>query len=104
MMDTATSRNGILIRLTDERWTHITNRHPEMNSQRERVLETLQEPDMIQQGDFGELLAVRHYPVTPLTSKFMIVAYREISLDDGFMLTAYLTNRPSARRMTLWKR
>lgn len=74
-----------------------------MNNQRERVLETLQEPDMIQQGDFGELLAIRHYPQTPLTSKFMVVAYREVSLDDGFVLTAYLTSRPSARRITVWK-
>ena len=104
MMDMATSHSGIIIRLTEERWSHITSRHPEMNNQRERVLETLQEPDMIQQGDFGELLAIRHYPVTPLTSKFMVVAYREVSLNDGFVLTAYLTSRPSARRITLWKR
>lgn len=83
---------------------HTTKRHPEMSSEREKVLETPRELDMIQQGDFGELIAVRHYPVTPLTSKFMIVAYREVSLDDGFVLTAYLTNRPSARRVTLWKR
>jgi len=75
-----------------------------MSSEREKVLETLQEPDMVQQDDFGELIAVRHYPKTPLTSKFLIVAYREVSVDDGFVLTAYLTNRPSARRVTLWKR
>jgi hypothetical protein len=104
MTDVATSRNGVPIRLTDERWTHITSRHPEMNDQRERVLEMLQEPDMIQQGDFGELLAIRHYSQTPLTSKFMVVAYREVSLDDGFMLTAYFTSRPSVRRVTIWKR
>ena len=104
MTDLAASRNNVTIRLTDERWTHITDRHPEMNDQRERVLETLQEPDMIRQGDFNELLAVRHYPHTPLTSKFMVVAYREVSLDDGFVLTAYFTSRPSVRRITLWKR
>ena len=103
MIDIAISRNGIPIRLTEERWSHIVHRHPEMNNQRERVLETLQEPDMIQQGDFGELLAIRHYQQTPLTSKFMVVAYRETSIDDGFVLTAYFTNQPSVRRVTLWK-
>jgi len=66
-------------------------------------LETLAEPDMIQQGDFGELLAVRFYPETPLTRKFLAVAYREVSPEDGFILTAYLTSRPSARRVTIWK-
>lgn len=104
MTDTAISRNSTPIRLTDERWEHITVRHPEISNQRERVLETVQEPDMIQQGDFGELLAIRHYSQTPLTSKFMVVAYREVSLDDGFVLTAYLTSRPSVRRVTIWKR
>jgi len=98
------SRNGIPVRLTEERWQHIVRRHPEMDSQRERVLETLAEPDMIQQGDFGEVLAVRFYSETPLTRKFLVVAYREISSEDRFILTAYLTSRPSARRVTIWKR
>jgi len=98
------SRNGVPVRLTEERWEHIVHRHPEMDDQRERVLETVAEPDMIQQGDFGELLAVRSYPDTPLTSKFLVVAYQEVSPEDGFILTAYLASRPSARRVTIWKR
>jgi hypothetical protein len=42
-----------------------------MSSQREKVLETLAGPDMIQDGDFGELLAVRLYPETPIGEKRM---------------------------------
>jgi len=98
------SQNGIPIRLTVERWQHIVSRHPEMGLERERVLEALAEPDMIQQGDFGELLAIRFYSETPLTSKFLVVAYKEVSPDDGFILTAYLTSRPSTRRVVIWKR
>lgn len=98
------SRNEVPVRLTDERWQHIVRRHPEMGDQRERILETVAEPDLIQQGDFGELLAVRHYPETPLTSKFLIVAYRETDLEDGIILTAYFASRASGRRTTLWKR
>jgi hypothetical protein len=75
-----------------------------MGDQRERILETVTEPDMIQKGDFGELLAIRFYPETPLTSKFLVVAYQEVSSEDGFILTAYLTSRPSLRREILWKR
>lgn len=104
MTDTVTSRNGVLIRLTDEPWAHMMSRHPELSDQRERVLETLREPDMLQQGDFGELLAIRHYKHTPLTSKFMVVAYQETGLDDGFIITAYFTSRPLGRRVVLWKR
>lgn len=98
------SRNGVPVRLTEERWRHIMHRHPEMDSLRERVLETVSEPEIIQRGDFGELLAIRFYPQTPLTSKNVVVAYREISSKDGFVLTAYLVNRPSARRVIIWKR
>ena len=98
------SQNGVSVRLTEERWQHIIHRHAEMRDQRERVLETVTEPDMIQQGDFGELLAIRFYPETPLTSKHLVVAYREVGPEDGFVLTAYLTSRPSARRSTIWKR
>ena len=98
------SHNGVPVRLTEERWQHIVHRHPEMDDQRDRILETLTEPDTIQQGDFDELLAIRFYPKTPLTRKFLVVAYREISAEDGFILTAYLASRPSTRRITIWKR
>ncbi len=97
------SRNGVPIRLTDERWQHIVARHPEMEQQRDHVLETVAEPEMVQQGDFGELLAVRFYSHTPLTSKYMIVAYRETGANDGFVITVYFARRASARRKILWK-
>jgi hypothetical protein len=98
------SRNGVPIRLTEERWQHILYRHPEMEDQRERLLETLEEPDGIQKGDFGELLAFRLYAKTPLTHQYLAVVYREISFEDGFVLTAYFAGSPSARRVTIWKR
>jgi hypothetical protein len=98
------SRNGVPVRLTTERWEPITSQHPEMATMRAKVLETVATPDMVQAGDYGELLAIRHYPTTPLTSKHLIVAYRESAADDGFILTAYLARRPSARREALWKR
>lgn len=98
------SCNNIPIRLTDERWQHIVERHPEMATQRERVLETVSRPEMIQQGDYGELLAIHFYHKTPLTQKYLVVVYKEIGVDDGFIITAYFTTQPSVRRIVLWKR
>jgi hypothetical protein len=72
-----------------------------MATQRDRVLETVSNPELIQAGDFGELLAIRFYPQTPLTQKYLVVVYRETT-DDGFILTAYLARRPSARRQIVW--
>lgn len=82
------SRAGVALPLTEERWIHIVTNHPELLTQRERVLETVAEPDVIQHGDFGELLAVRFYEHTPLTRTHLVVAYREIGSDDGFIVTA----------------
>ncbi len=98
------SPNGIPVRLTEERWQHIAAGHPELADQRERIMDTIAEPDFVQAGDEGELLAVRLYEHTPLTRKHLVVAYRETGPTDGFVLTAYFTRRPSARRLTIWTR
>ena len=98
------SVGGVPIRLTAERWQHILHGHPEMVIERDRVLQTVEAPDLVQAGDFGELLAIRHWPATALGSKFVVVAYRETDRTDGFVLTAYLTRRPSRSRRVLWKR
>jgi len=96
--------SGCQIRLPDERWEHIVRRHPEMRTLRQHVLDTVQTPDLVQTGDYGELLAVRFWPQTPLTTKYLVVPYREAMGADGFVLTAYLARRPSSRRQILWKR
>jgi hypothetical protein len=80
------------------------HRHPEMQGERDRVLETVSDPDLVQEGDSGECLAIRFYHRTPLTQKFLVVVYRETSADDGFILTAYFARRPASRRAILWKR
>jgi len=59
---------------------------------------------MIQQGDFGELIAIRFYEKTPLTSKYLVTMYKEVLDSDGFIITAYFASKPSERRKTVWKR
>src|SRR5712691_1916564 len=83
------SVDGAPVRLTTERWKHICRRHPEMGPQQRRVIETVREPVEVFQGDFGAKLAARFYRRTPLTSKYLVVAYKEIGTADGFILTAY---------------
>jgi len=75
-----------------------------MNGQQDAVIKTVSAPDLIQQGDFGGLLAARRYSGTALGDKFLVVAYREVDRHDGFVLTAYYTRRLSAQREILWKR
>lgn len=97
------SKHGVPIRLSEERLAHITRRHPEMQDQEEKILETVSEPDLIQEGDAGTKIGLKHYPASPLTEKFCAVVYREISDADGFVLTAYFCSRYAAGRRILWK-
>jgi hypothetical protein len=97
------SVRGVPIRLTTERLQHIERRHPEMLSEEERILEVVASADYVQEGDGTTLIAVKHYPKTPLTEKYCAVVYRELGEGDGFLVTAYFTSKPSERRKTVWK-
>ncbi len=55
-MEVVRSKNNVPIRLTDERWLHITEEHSEMAGSYFDVLEAIQEPDAIHEGKAGELL------------------------------------------------
>ena len=103
-MISANSKNNRLIRLSDERINHISTSHPEIKNCISWVIETIETPDIILAGDFGELLAIRLYPKTPVTyDKFLTVVYKETSNLDGFILTAYFSRNISKARKTIWK-
>ena len=92
------SVNNVPIRLSKERFEHISSRHPEMKDSISRILETLNNPDFVQRGDAGTHLAIKKFQKTPVTDKkFLVVVYKEAHLDDGFVLTAYYTTRPRNR-------
>jgi len=99
MTETVDSTNGVPIRLTDERWVHVTEEHNELAGLRLEVLETVAHPTEILAGNRGELLAVRE--VEP--GKYLVVVYREFQ-QDGFIITAFLTRKGQAlhRRQQLW--
>jgi hypothetical protein len=99
MLDRVPSKNGITIRLTDERWAHITEQHCELAGFRSEVLETVLQPERILAGSDGELLAVRELE----HGKYMIVVYREIG-NDGFVITAFVSRRIRSleKRKQLW--
>jgi len=87
----ARSKNNLLIRLTDERIQHILVKHLEIRNCISWINDTIEIPDLILAGDFGELLAVKLYSKTPVTNnKFLTVVYKE-SEEDGFILTAYFS-------------
>lgn len=58
-MDIVLSKSNVPIRITEERWQHIITRHPEMSGVREKLIETIHDPELILEGDKGTVMAVR---------------------------------------------
>jgi len=100
MTETAQSRTGVLIRLTDERWAHIVDEHCEFAGLRGEVLETISDAEYVVAGRYNELLAVRMLD----SRRALVVVYRETSATDGFVITAFVTTRTSnlRRREQVW--
>ena len=100
MTRTATSRGGVPIRLTGERWSHIVEEHSELAGLREEVLQTIAEADRIVAGQAGELLAIRMLG----ERRGLVVVYREVSSEDGFIITAFATSRMASieGRRQIW--
>jgi len=84
MSDNVQSKQGILIRLTDERWEHIVTEHGELSESRDAVLQAISDPERIFAGGNAELLAVREIE----SGKWLVVVYREDE-QDGFIITAF---------------
>jgi len=88
-MNVVKSKNDVPIRLTEERWVHITEEHSEMAGYYFEVLETVEESEAIYEGKTGECIAVREID----KGKYIVIVYRELSKEDGFVITAFLTRR-----------
>ncbi|WP_446009409.1 hypothetical protein [Candidatus Electrothrix sp.] len=97
-MDIAYSVKGVPIRLTYERWYHITENHDELASYFHETLNVVEKPDIIIHGNNGSLKAAKNFG----KKKWLVVVYREVSKNDGFIITAYfLSTKPKGE--IIWR-
>lgn len=104
ILGTARSKNGVPIRLTDERWLHITSSHKEIDLMDfSTILIVIKRPDVVFQGDTGEFLTVRK---RVRKNDWIVVVYKELGTADGFVLTAYVTTdfRWLLKRKIVWNK
>ena len=102
MIGYALSKNGIKIRLPEERWFHITESHDYMSGLSDETLENISNPEEIIEGDKGELIAIKR-----LNNKHIVIIYKEVNDEDGFVITAFLTfeiERVRKGRKIIWKK
>ncbi len=96
-MDIAYSVNGVPIRLTEERWEHIVSNKPYMETYDERILDAIEKPHFVLRGYSGSLVAILNVG----RQRYLHVVYKEISQDDGFIITAFIARKYN-RRMIVW--
>ncbi|MBI5215521.1 MAG: hypothetical protein HY960_07185 [Ignavibacteriae bacterium] len=93
------SKNKIPIRLTEERWFHIIENHDDIAGYYDTVLETIEDPDFIIEGYRDALIALK----TINKKKMLAAVYKELSSKDGFVITAYFTNKLQLNKVNiLW--
>ena len=104
----ARSKFGKGIRLTKTTWLDkVLKDHPELGARKEYIDEvkrTVEDPDYIVSGWFGEYLALRFYEAAPRHPKYLCVVYRELN-EEGFVITAFFISKPYRllRRGVLWR-
>jgi hypothetical protein len=98
-VDIAYSVNQVPIRLTEERWAHIVENKPYMSAYYGNILATIENPTFILRGYAGALVAIspvgRHL--------FLNVVYREISRQDGFIVTAFVSSKVNKGNI-IWRK
>jgi len=102
-MITAISKNGVPIRLTAERWQHITIGHPDIADYFYEILETIENPEIIYEGVNDAKIAVRMFQ--DRNNKFVVTVYKESTATDGFVIIAYFSTRKQEfqKKKVLWK-
>lgn len=92
---------GLSIRLTKERWDHISE-HPEMKGMEGAVEETLRFPEIVVESlsDFSAKLYYHFYQRTIVGGKYLCVVVK-CTESDAFVITAYLTDRAKKGKV-LW--
>lgn len=95
----ATSPLGPKIHITKSYWDYIVSqKHPEIKSQKTKAVETLKNPDIIKQSQADEKIFL--YYLKKGNLYFCVVAKHLNS--EGFIITAYIT-RKSVKGEIVWR-
>lgn len=104
------SKNGALIRLTLKQWEHIVTARPELGDFMKEVLSAVEQPDEVlepPQRVKPQLHAVKRFRRLSDVglSQNLVVVYRETTLLEGFIITAFaISDRRKERMYRLWRR
>ncbi|PIN90033.1 hypothetical protein COU57_04950 [Candidatus Pacearchaeota archaeon CG10_big_fil_rev_8_21_14_0_10_32_14] len=91
-------KTGRKIRLTKERWGHITSPeslHPYITNYLEEVKQTLEKPEVIVCNKYDDMKA-NYYKFLKERKQYLLVAVKYLN-GDGFITTSFITRRIKKR-------
>ncbi len=90
-----------MIELSEERWKHIIETHPEIKGLLKEIEETLINPELIKKSVYNEnmVLFYKHYKHIH-EGKYMCIVVR---LNEKLIVTAYITDRIKSGSI-IWKK
>lgn len=98
-MDVIYSINRVPIRITSERWFHIVENHDDLAGYYDEILDTVENPDAVLCGYRGSLIAGKQLG----RKRCLLVSYREVTVSDGFIITAYFSDKLDWKK-AIWKK
>jgi len=109
LVATAVSIDNVVIRITKERWEHVITRH-RLEKSLQEILETISKPDKIFVPPTGypqQKMAIKKFSSLKQIGLAinLTVHYKEISTEDGFLITAFaISNKRLERLVRRWKK
>ena len=87
-------KTGRKLRMTNWNWEHIIKRHPDISSEKEKIIETLQNPEKITNSlkDEKARFYYKHYKHRSPANKFMMVLVKYLN-GKGFIISAHFVPR-----------
>jgi hypothetical protein len=90
----AVSKFSKKIVLTTGVYRHISERHPEVSGQLEKIRETLVNPQTIRKSTYDDNICLfyRLFDKTPVTRKYLMVGVKLYN-NEGTVITSYFTDK-----------
>lgn len=82
------------LRMTKWNWEHIIRRHPEISSEKEKIIETLEKPDKIIYSlkDENARFYYKYYKHRQSKNRFMMILVKYLN-GNGFIISAHFVPR-----------
>ena len=94
--------DGTRVLLSDERWKHITLRHPELEDKIAQVLAVVANPDEVYVDPMGAVHVLKR--LTHEISDYLVVIYRKEDAECYIRTAYYTSSRKKERRYKRFKR